>query len=360
MHRLLAPLAAALTLALTAPAQAGTIGNVYGADGLANIEVGSAKGPRQVDYRFRADASGTLASVTLYFIFSSKPGYNGGNGGDIRITLEGNNAANEPNGIVRGSGLITDPTSGGSFRTVALSGGTVTAGQLYHLRFTNVDPNPTVNWVSLDDLWFRDIPVPREPTIPNLDLGDAYKDPGRGWAQLAHHVPIFTLAYTDGTRHGPGAPYVLARIRTLNVSIGGPNRVAELVTTRSTTTFTGAHFRVQRRAAAPGPLTVALRSASATLRSGMVPAGSISTTGSWANVTFSSPVTVAPGTYRIVAQAPASSSDAYGTWALEQGPRPMFASTRMFTDGFIEWSSTGGASWNSSSNDDAQAYLTTT
>src|SRR3954447_2422655 len=118
---LLASLAA--TLILTAPALPaqgppghGAYGLGIAGHGLANRQVG--RYPRQVDYRFRAEASGTLASVRVYFV--SGTGYSAGNGGDIRVTVEGNNAG-APSGTVLGTGTITDPLTS-TFRTIPLSG----------------------------------------------------------------------------------------------------------------------------------------------------------------------------------------------------------------------------------------------
>lgn len=355
--RLILPLIAMLAaLIVAAPASAGTLGNVYGSNGLANIEIG--RHNRQVDYRFRADGTGTLGSVTVYFIHEPG-GYFAGNGGDIRVTLEGNNTSNEPNGVVLGSGFVADPTLN-DFRTIPMSGGNIVKGQLYHLRFTDVDPNPTVNWVSLDDLWYPDPPpVPREPTISDLDLAGMFKDPGQSWQILIRHVPIFALGYTNGTKWGPGAPYVLARVRTRRTNIGGPNKARETITPKANVTASGAHFRLSRVATAPSPLTVSLVGPSGTLRSGTVAASAIPTNGGWANVKFSSPVALTAGTtYSLQIQSPASASTAYVTWPLEEGPSA-FVSNRMFRQGVAQWSTNGGSTWSTSTGDDWQAYLDT-
>lgn len=351
---LLASLAA--TLLLTGPAFAaegppahGAYGLAIAGNGLANLEVG--RYPRQVDYRFRAEASGTLASVRVYFITGS--GYSAGNGGDVRVTLEGNNAGS-PSGTVLGSGTVTDPLTS-TFRTITLSGGTVSAGSIYHLHFVNTDPAPTVNWVSLDDIGVDAPSGQRQPLVPNADLAALYRNGTTGaWTEAPRHTPIFTLTYTDGSHHGPGAPYVNARSQSALYSISGANRVAETFTPTVARSVSAASVRL-RKTGAPGALTYTLRTTAGTvLRTATIPASSVPTSADWVKGTFASAVTLTAGTsYRLEVSAPAG--DAYQAWPLTQGDSG-FVSPWMFTDGVLQRSTS--STWTTpSATDDLQFYL---
>lgn len=358
MRRFLAPLTAALTLATITPAFAaegppahGGYGLAIAGDFLANLEVG--RYPRQVDYRFRAEATGTLASVRVYF--ASGTGYSAGNGGDVRVTLEGNNAGS-PSGTVLGTGTVTDPLAS-TFRTIPMSGGTISAGSIYHLRFVNVDPSSTVNWVSVDDMAVNTPGAQRQPLVPDTDLASLYRDSTSGsWNTAPQHTPIFTLNYTNGTHHGPGVPYINARSQSALYGISGANRVGEQFTPTVSRSVSAASVRL-RKTGAPGALTYTLRTTAGTvLRTATIPASSVPTSAAWVKGTFASPVTLAAGTsYRLEVSAPAGNP--YQAWPLTQGDSG-FTQPWMFTDGVLQRSTS--STWTTpSAADDLQFYLST-
>ncbi len=96
---------------------------------------------------------------------ASKSGYNAGTGGTLLIQLETDDgsSAHNPSGVVLGSATIPNPSA--NFPEVALSSAPqLTAGNLYHLVFTNIDPNPTANYVSVDELYMYKPLSPMQPT----------------------------------------------------------------------------------------------------------------------------------------------------------------------------------------------------
>jgi hypothetical protein len=342
--------ATAVAQTTTPPAR---YGNPWAADGLANLEVG--RYGRQVDYRFRAEASGTVTGLRLYVVIA--PGYFGGDGGDIRVTLETDDRG-FPSGTILATGGLANPLSAAVFRTIALAGATVSEGRIYHLRIVNVDASAATNWLSVDDLFTVARTTPVQPWIADSHLAVLYRDgASASWVHNTGHTPIFTLFYADGSAHGPGAPYVNARSETGPRNIAGDDRVGEIFTVSGADkVVTGAAFRV-RKAGAPGDLTIRLATGSgATIDSVRVALSQVAAGTSWVGGSFSAPRALQAGqTYRLELSAAAGSP--YQAWPLTEGDG--WDSTRTFTDGVWQYSTNGGASWiTPSPADDGQFYLT--
>ena len=362
MHRLLrlacvaaVTAASALTLASTTtaavegPIARGMYGNPWAADGLGNLEIGKATG-RQVSYRFRADATGTLTAVRVFFIYASG-GYAAGNGGQVKISLQGDNGG-LPNGVQLTSGLVTNPKAS-NFRTVPFAKpAALTSGRYYHLVFTNPAPSPTSNYVSIDDLWLSSTPTSTtQPAFTGTDLAVLLKySSSSSWDLRRQHIPIFTLTYQDGSRHGPGAPYINARSSSGARTISGSSRVAQTMTPKAPVTASGGAFRV-RRSSGSDPVTVSLVGQSGTLRSCTA---SVSGT-NWARCTFASAYALSAGTtYRLVASTRSSSS--LRAWPLTE--ESGMYSPWGYRDGYAQYSTNSGSSWSTPSTaDDFQAYL---
>ena len=360
MHRLLrlacvatVTAASALTAATTATAAEGMLargmyGNPWAADGLGNLEIGKASG-RQVSYRFKADATGTLTAVRIFFIYA--PGYGAGNGGQVKVALQGD-AGGVPNGVQLTSALVTNPMAT-NFRTIQFAKpAALTAGRYYQLVFTNPSASPTSNYVSVDDLWLSSTPTAStSPAFTGTDLAVLLKySSSSSWDLRRQHIPIFTLFYQDGSRHGPGAPYINARSSSGVRTISGSARVAQTMTPTAAHTATGAAFRV-RRSSGSAPLTLSIVGPSGTLRSCNA---SVSGT-SWARCTFASAAALAAGkTYRLVAST--SSSSPLRAWPLTE--EPQMRSPWGHSDGYAQYSTNGGSTWSTPSTaDDFQAYL---
>jgi hypothetical protein len=116
----------------------------YQLGALNNIRVGPIPG---VSYRFVANRTGTINQLRFYLIVNaSKPGYNAGTGGTLSIQLETDDGirSHYPSGVVLGSATIPQPSM--TFPVVTLSPAPqVIEGNLYHVVFANIDPNPTAN-----------------------------------------------------------------------------------------------------------------------------------------------------------------------------------------------------------------------
>ena len=142
-------------------------------DGLYNTWTGRGTNGR-VDYRFRAktSASGYSFAVRIYLAFNHlstscgvySGSYAGGTGGTLLIQLETDDgtSAHLPSGTVLASYSVTNPiqcNNGTSYpnctnsqRLFTLSPTVnLTSGTLYHIVFTDTDPSPTCNWVSVDN-----------------------------------------------------------------------------------------------------------------------------------------------------------------------------------------------------------------
>jgi hypothetical protein len=334
------------------PIDRGAYGMPWAADGLANLEIGKATG-RRVSYRFRADASGTVTAVRVFFIYAAG-GYAAGDGGDVRISLQ-TDSGGLPSGSELTSALVSDPMAA-NFRTVRFaSGAPVVGGRVYHLVFSNPSPKPTANYVSIDDLYRSTAGTPMQPLLPDSDLAVLLKyGSSSAWDLRLQHTPIFTLFHSDGSRHGPGAPYVNARSSSGIRTINGTSRVAQLMTPGSNVTATGAAFRVRHNNGS-GAVTLRLKDANGSdMRTC---SGSVSGTG-WVRCTFTTPYTLAAGSlHRLAASTPADTS--YSAWPVTE--EAGLASPWQFKDGYAQYTTDNGTTWiTPSAADDFQAYLTKT
>jgi hypothetical protein len=146
--------------ATTAPASAQALsqGSLVSANSLANTRIG---GPFQtaLSFRFRAAWTGSVSGVRFYIVTnpSDRSGYSGGTGGSLRVTIEPDSGRRHvPSGEPIASQTIRTPNEG-AFPLVQFSQpAQVVAGRLYHVVFTNADPNPRENYVSVNALLSRD------------------------------------------------------------------------------------------------------------------------------------------------------------------------------------------------------------
>src|SRR5262249_7263517 len=85
------------TTTLTAP----PYGSAYQMDSLHNAQIG---GPAchcpdvQVGFYFRADTTAPLDSIRVYIMNHTRPGYGGGDGGSLRISVQ-SDASGHPSGV---------------------------------------------------------------------------------------------------------------------------------------------------------------------------------------------------------------------------------------------------------------------
>ena len=345
----------------------GSYGPGIGADSLANMQIGgtsSGSANQLVAYRFRASQSAALNSIRIYLVDGA--GYAGGTGGTLSISVQTDDgsASHAPSGTILASKSVTpgNPIAIGYLPLITFpSPATLVAGQLYHIVFTNTDPNPTVNYVSVDGLSTNAVATPRQPTLSDLDWGQLLNDRNH-WTVRQNYTPILDLGYANGVHAGMGYMEVWA---SAPKPISGSNAVREIFTPRSAHSVSSVSVRV-RRISGASPLTVKLiESASGTiLAQGQISAASIGSTASWVTAGLPETVLLREGaSYQLVLSA--SSESEYSVHAIERGNNYHFAAATYFSDGYAQYT-TSGLSWagfdqpgGSSNNDnsDLQFYL---
>ena len=331
----------------TCSASSGCYGPGLGADSLANTVVGGPYG-NIVSYRFRAGHSGSLQQIHVYLIL--RAGYAAGTGGKLQVTVNADDGtpAHNPSSTVLASYLLSDPlaaTPSINFPIFKFSvPPTLAAGQLYHIVFTNVDASPSVNYLSVDTLYYAKASTPNQPTISDVDSAELLAGPGRAWAPRKGYTPILELDYQDGSSELNG--YIEAWI-------GAPQNISGASAVRETLTVTGpqrtvasASIRVARISGAD-PLIVRLENGDGTLiEQGEIPAASIPLTSpasyTWTTFTFSSAHTLLAGqNYHL--QFGSASTSTYQVFPIRKGSNYGFQDTTYFPDGYAQFSQNG--SW---------------
>lgn len=149
-------------------------------DSLMNNQVGGSN--RMVAHRFRATASGNVASVRLYWIASAtSSGYSSGTGGTIRIRVYPCGSDNKPNlAAAYLSEAIWSPNlnSGGypvSFsntnQPIAMtSTAPLVAGSLYCVVYENIHSSKSTNWLCTDDACIISGNQPINPWLADTEL----------------------------------------------------------------------------------------------------------------------------------------------------------------------------------------------
>lgn len=185
----------------------GPYGNYWSGDALYNIRVGHLQ--MQVSYRFIASKSAVVNQLRHYNVFSmERPGYHLGTGGKIRIELCANDAKNgNVPGTVLATALLPSPLSSTAFPLSTFNRAVpLTAGQLYHILFTNYDAKPLENHVSVNTMTVLKPRTARsgayQREVSDLDMTVLIKNTAAPkWTRFRPDLtitPIFTLLYSDG------------------------------------------------------------------------------------------------------------------------------------------------------------------
>jgi len=222
----------------------------------------------------------------------------------------------------------------------------LTAGTLYHLHFTNPDPDPKTNFVSINNL-FIDPPAGFNDRLPagNItDLALLTKISAPQWSIFTdQNTPIFTLYYSSGDMQGQSymATGVNSGVRTINgtnykvrsnIIVSGSNRTVNKVWVRLKK-ITGTDNLIIRLEDSGGEL----------IEGGTVSASDIKTSMSWVSLTFSTAHILLSGhTYNLVLST--GSGTTYQTYHLYDGGYG-YGFKYMFSDGHIEYT-TNGSTWN--------------
>ncbi|GAG51349.1 unnamed protein product, partial [marine sediment metagenome] len=178
-------------------------GTPWNADSLANINLG--RWGYEVSFRISAEKSGHVRKLR-YYDMHGQSGYSGGDGGEVRIELQTDDGsgAHRPSGTVLASGFIREPLKETLFPLVTFDRpARVTEGELYHIVFTNPDPDPNTNFTSVNCLYMKHPLTPQQPSVSDRDLAVVWRQVGKTeWDVRRKFTPIYDLCYEDGTAQG--------------------------------------------------------------------------------------------------------------------------------------------------------------
>jgi len=330
-----------------AAARAQAYGAAVGGDGLANTRLG----PQgcMISYRFRAKHSGYLDQIRVYLI-PDKAGYAAGTGGTIRVTLntDDGSSAHDPSSSVLATHWITNilslPSPSRYFYVVKFANTPwITAGRLYHLVFKNADAYPTVNYLSVDDLYHTVPTTPSQPTVSDTNLAVLLSAGGGSWQVRHGFTPIYELDFASGNSEGVG--YMEGWVGFPR-TISGVHAVRETFTVSSNVQVSSAAIRLSR-IWGTAPLVVRLENANGVLvHQGTIPAADIpvtnATTPVWTKLNFGASYTLLAGhTYHLDFES--SSTSLYEAFPIRKGSKYGFRSSTYFPYGHAEFNVSG--SW---------------
>ncbi|MFN8185166.1 MAG: PKD domain-containing protein [Candidatus Nanopelagicales bacterium] len=344
------------TVTVTAPvppAQSAVYGTSLNADTLANLNMGG-QWAGSPSYRFTAEQSSTLNAVRVHLLEPTHgPGYAGGTGGTIRMTVQTDNGGVPSGTVLASRDFRWADANGSNFPQFSFSSpARLTAGQRYHLVFTNIDSSPASNYMSLNNMYTFTEPTPRQPNHSDSEFFTTLMKEGSGaWTVWTGYTPNVDLTYGNGAHQGQG----VMDIDTANGSVisGSNNLVRERITVSgSDRVVSGAAFRIARNSGT-GNLVVRLEDANGSLiDSFSVPTSSVPVidsgqdgkAGVWVSGTFSTPRTLSKGsTYNL--RLSTNSSTSLWTRGIQQGQMYGFDPSTYFADGQLEVSTNGGSSW---------------
>jgi hypothetical protein len=324
------------------------------ADSLANTRIGGPYGT-VLAFRFRALWTGEVHGVRSYVVLNSdgRAGYSDGNGGTLRLALarDSGGPRHVPVRPSLASGTL-DPPSRDAWPLVRFrQPGHVVAGRYYHVVFTNLDPDPRRNYVSVNALVSHgnDDPAPQVPdglTVLLAGARDGGRTPGRWHPRVQRrgdrYTPILeVVGGQPGQRLGVG--YMEVWVNNPK-PIGGGAMVRQLLAPAAGRAITGAWLRVRRRKGASAPLQLRIeRPGGGVLASGSVPSDAVRSDGpGWVHVRFPRPI-LAHGRERLALTAAATAASAYEAFAIRQGTEFGFDRRTVFDSGYAQF--TDGGAW---------------
>jgi hypothetical protein len=214
-------------------------------------------------HRFRATTTSQVSAVLFQARWGS--GYSAGDGGRYRISIntDGRSRNHFPSSK-RLTELVWSP--GGrsgqgqiqrfTFKTRPL----LRKGRIYHLVFTNIHPNPSSNYISINEVYTYDRLQPRQPRFRDgiYAVLNGSSGSGADWSVDPKHTPSMDIVYANG-RHD-GIAY-LNSVRADWGAISGANQVRERFTVKGRARrVTGACVRIGRQRGR-SPLTIHLERA---------------------------------------------------------------------------------------------------
>ena len=329
---------------LTITSSYGFYGSGIGADRLANTALGP--NANMVSYRFRAKHSGSVPQVLIYLI-PDHPGYAGGTGGKISVTLHTDDTTtlHNPSSTVLASSVISNilalPSPSRYFYTVKFAAApTLSAGQLYHLVFKNIDASPTVNFLSVDDLYAPNSSTAVQGAIGTSDAAVLLSQEGGAWQSRVGYTPVYQLDFSNGITEGVGY---------IEGWSGAPRAISGTYAVRERFTVSGSDVKVSAvairiaRLRGNNPLVVRLENANGSLiEEGSIPATAIPLSSStspsyfWAHLPLATTYTLVPGdTYHLDLEA--TSTSTYQAFPIRKGLYYGFKTPTFFHDGHAEF-----------------------
>ena len=373
----------------------GVYGMGIGGDGLANTPLGGPYLTNTQYMRFRAGQSSNLTAFRFYYLGPPEPGYADGTGGtwNAGVYADDGSADHLPTGSPLAA-VTNVPAqvkfSGEAGRLITLTTPVpVTAGNLYHLVFTNTDSSPSTNYFS-PDFWYRasipdraagTTPYPSQihPLMPNSDWGHGYKF-GSQWTIREGYLPVLDLTYANGKHQGWSyAEASYGGVDEVGEISGTTKMVREQITVSgSNKTVTGAGIRLLKIAGGTSPLTVKLEDGSGnpidsfTIPAGNIPNGpapdftspisndDVGQNARWVNGVFSTSHVLTVGqTYQLTLSTAAGTT--YWAWVNRRLQSYGYDPATYFSDGVAQYTR-DGSSWSnlgrSKGDQDLQFYLT--
>jgi hypothetical protein len=337
----------AIPVAAALPVTPAYYGSGLSADSLANTVLG---GPslNSASYRFQTKYTGPLKGIRVFFIWSLvKAGYQAGQGGTIQVQLMADDAtaAHLPTGpalaTVSYGNILTQNNNYPEL--IFPYPATLKGGTLYHLVFTNVDPAPTSNYVSLDSLYTDAQTYPMQPSVMDNDFALLVRSGTGAWKLREGFTPTLELDFADGDSQGASYMEVWSanpKIISANAQVretfkvSGPSR-----------TFSKAKVRLQRMAGT-SPLTVQVTEADGSLiAQGTVPAASVlEGVPAWVTCTFPLSYVLSTGvSYNLTFSSPADTQ--YSAYPIRKGLDKGFSNYTAFPDGHAQFTTTGSTGW---------------
>lgn len=329
------------------PAVTGFYGSGYSADALANTVLG---GPTltSVSYRFQARHASALDAIRVFFIWSLvKSGYQAGQGGTVQVDLmaDDGTAAHLPTGPSLASTSYSHILAQNvNYPRLAFPApAALTGGAFYHLVFTNVDPAPSANYISLDSLYTDAQTAPMQPGLTDASWAVLQRAGAGPWKLRQNFTPILELDYADGGSQGTGYMEVWS---TNPKTISGNAAVRETFKVSGPSrTFTKVRLRLKRLAGS-SPLTVRVEEADGTLVDQVTVAAAdvLAGTSSWVTATFPLSHVLSSGVaYHLALSSPADTQ--YSAYPIRKGKDKGFSNYTFFPDGYAQYTTSGDAGW---------------
>lgn len=176
---------------------------------LSNTRIG-ASGNYQVSFRFRAQSTGRVQGIRVY-LQEGAPGYHGGNGGNIRFQIVRDDGSGRPNpNAVLGTGTYRPNSQPRGTRSIMArvdiqSTQDIVSGSLYHVLQTNIDSNPSTNYISTNNCQvYKSSSHPLRFTDPT-DWATLFKAGSGAWTDFTvngdsqkYWAPIMQVYCTGG------------------------------------------------------------------------------------------------------------------------------------------------------------------